>query len=106
MKAENVVGLFGFFFVVAPNKDPNKSLFFDKSPENQRLLFTYLISAQSFQELSSICLSALLTSSSLQEAFQVSFFQDRFISLHYCVQILKLSTGIHNFYEFLPVLCF
>lgn len=96
------------FFLLLPQTKTQINHFFDKSPENQRLLFTYLISAESFQELFFICLSALLTSSSLQEASQESFFffQDRFISLCYCLQILKLSMGIYNFYEFLPVLCF
>lgn len=93
-------------FLLLPQTKTQINHFFDKSPENQRLLFTYLISAESFQELSSICLSPLLTSSSLQESSQVSLFQDRFISLCYCLQILKLSMGIYNFYEFLPVLCF
>lgn len=32
MKAENIMGLFGIFFVVAPNKNPNN--FFTSTPPN------------------------------------------------------------------------
>lgn len=93
-----------FFFLVAPNETQINN--FLTKPQKFKVLFTYIISAESFQELFSFCLSALLTSFCSKEASQVSFFQDCFICLCCCLQILKLSSGIYYSYEFPCVLYF
>lgn len=79
-------GCWGFFCHAQTKTQINN--FLKKSLKNQRLLFAYLISAERFWELFSLCLSTLLTSSSLLKA---SFF---FSMLH---RPLLLFTNITIF---------